>query len=37
MLRETPRPFFLHFWGVASPEKLGAGLKAALAKVATKP
>ncbi|MGH9400427.1 MAG: DUF1259 domain-containing protein [Thermoanaerobaculia bacterium] len=37
MLRETPRLFFLHFWGVASPEKLGAGLKAGLAKVATKP
>lgn len=37
MLRETPRLFFLHFWGVGSPEKIGAGLKAALAKVATKP
>jgi hypothetical protein len=37
MLRETPRLFFLHFWGVGSPETIGAGLKAALAKVATKP
>jgi hypothetical protein len=36
MLRETPRLFFLHFWGVGSPEKVGEGLKAALAKIATK-
>jgi len=36
MLRETPRLFFLHFWGVGSPEKIAAGLKAALAKVASK-
>lgn len=36
MLRETPRLFFMHFWGVGSPEKIGAGLKAALSKVATK-
>jgi hypothetical protein len=36
MLRETPRLFFLHFWGVGPPEKIAAGLKAALAKVATK-
>jgi hypothetical protein len=36
MLRETPRLFFVHFWGVGSPEKIGAGLKAALAKIATK-
>jgi Domain of Unknown Function (DUF1259) len=36
MLRETPRLFFMHFWGVGSPEKIGEGLKAALAKVATK-
>ena len=35
MLRETPRLFFLHFWGVGSPEEIGAGLKAALARVAT--
>ncbi len=37
MLRESPRLFFLHFWGVGTPEKIGGGLKAALAKVATKP
>lgn len=36
MLRETPRLFFLHFWGVGTPEKIGGGLKAALSKVATK-
>jgi hypothetical protein len=36
MLRETPRLFFMHFWGVGTPEKIGDGLKAALAKVATK-
>lgn len=36
MLRETPRLFFMHFWGVGSPEKIGEGLKAALSKVATK-
>jgi hypothetical protein len=37
MLREEPRLFFLHFWGLGSPEKIGDGLKAALAKVATRP
>ncbi len=37
MLRETPRLFFMHFWGVGTPEKVGEGLKAALAKVSTKP
>jgi uncharacterized protein DUF1259 len=36
MLRETPRLFFMHFWGVGSPENIGAGLKAALTKIATK-
>jgi len=36
MLRDTPRLFFMHFWGVDTPEKIGEGLKAALAKVATK-
>jgi hypothetical protein len=35
MLRETPRLFFMHFWGVGSPEDIGAGLKAAVAKIAT--
>jgi hypothetical protein len=37
MLRETPRLFFMHFWGVGTPEKIGEGLKAALSKVSTKP
>jgi hypothetical protein len=32
MLFESPRLFFLHFWGVDTPEKLAAGLKAALDK-----
>ena len=32
MLHETPRLFFLHFWGYDEPEKLASGLKAALAK-----
>jgi hypothetical protein len=36
MLRETPRLFFMHFWGVDTPEKIGDGLKAALSKVATR-
>ncbi|MCA1582295.1 MAG: DUF1259 domain-containing protein [Acidobacteria bacterium] len=36
MLREIPRLFFLHFWAVDAPEKIGAGIRAALAKVATK-
>ncbi|MDQ6893959.1 MAG: DUF1259 domain-containing protein [Acidobacteriota bacterium] len=36
MLKETPRLFFLHFWGVDAPEKIAAGIKAALANVATK-
>lgn len=37
MLRETPRLFFMHFWGVGTPEQVGEGLKAALGRVATKP
>jgi len=37
MLAETPRLFFMHFWGVGSPETIAGGLKAALAKVNTKP
>ncbi|HEY2739310.1 MAG TPA: DUF1259 domain-containing protein, partial [Thermoanaerobaculia bacterium] len=37
MLAETPRLFFMHFWAVGDPEKIGAGLKAALAKVSPKP
>jgi hypothetical protein len=32
MLFESPRLFFLHFWGVGQPEKLALGLKAALNK-----
>lgn len=37
MLREEPRLFFLHFWGDGPPEKVAAGLKAALAKTASRP
>jgi len=37
MLAETPRLFFMHFWAVGDPEKIGAGLKAALAKVNVRP
>ncbi|HEY3571930.1 MAG TPA: DUF1259 domain-containing protein [Thermoanaerobaculia bacterium] len=37
MLEETPRLFFMHFWGVDTPERIAGGLKAALAKVHTKP
>jgi hypothetical protein len=37
MLTETPRLFFLHFWGVGSPEEIAGALKAALSKVNTKP
>ncbi len=33
MLFESPRLFFLHFWGYDDPEKLAAGLKSALGKV----
>jgi hypothetical protein len=36
MLRESPRLFFLHFWGVDAPRKIGEALKAALAKTAAK-
>ena len=32
MLTESPRLFFLHFWGVDDPEQLAKGLKAALDK-----
>ena len=37
MLEETPRLFFMHFWGVDTPDKIASALKAALAKVNTKP
>ena len=35
MLTETPRTFFLHFWGFDKPEAIGTALKAALAHVTT--
>jgi hypothetical protein len=37
MLAETPRLFFIHFWGVGSPEQIAGGLKAALARVHSRP
>jgi len=37
MLEETPRLFFMHFWGVDTPERIAGGLKAALSRVNTKP
>jgi len=37
MLREEPRLFFLHFWGVGGPDKVAHGIRAALEKVATHP
>jgi hypothetical protein len=36
MLAETPRLFFLHFWGVGTPEQIAQGVRAALARLATK-
>jgi hypothetical protein len=36
MLTEQPRLFFMHFWGVGTPESLGAGIKAALSHIAVK-
>ncbi len=36
MLAEQPRLFFMHFWSVGSPESVGAGIKAALSRVAVK-
>ncbi|MGE5344451.1 MAG: DUF1259 domain-containing protein [Acidithiobacillales bacterium] len=36
MLTESPRLFFMHFWAVNTPEKVGEGLKAALARVHTR-
>jgi hypothetical protein len=36
MLTEQPRLFFMHFWGVGSPESIGAGIAAALKHVRTK-
>jgi Domain of Unknown Function (DUF1259) len=36
MLRETPRLFFLHFWGYDKPANLAKGIKEALEKVDAK-
>jgi hypothetical protein len=36
MLTEQPRLFFMHFWGVGSPESVGAGITAVLKHIATK-
>src|SRR5262245_48209908 len=33
MLRESPRLFFMHFWGLDDPARIGEGLKAALGHV----
>ena len=33
MLRESPRLFFMHFWGVGAPRTIAEGIRAALAKV----
>jgi hypothetical protein len=37
MLRETPRLFFMHFWGLDDPTRIAEGLKAALGKMAVAP
>lgn len=37
MLTESPRVFFLHFWGYDSPDKLARGLRAALDKTNAAP
>jgi Domain of Unknown Function (DUF1259) len=36
MLAESPRLFFMRFWAVDAPEKIGEGLKAALGKIRTR-
>jgi len=36
LLNEQPRLFFMHFWGVGSPEAVAEGIKAGLEKVRTK-
>ena len=36
MLKEEPRLFFMHFWGLGSADAVGGGIKAALSKVSTK-
>jgi hypothetical protein len=37
MLADQPRAFFMHFWGVGDPEKLGHGLRAALERTHSRP
>lgn len=37
MVHETPRIFFLHYWGVGNAEELARGFKAALDKTGRKP
>lgn len=36
MLTEQPRLFFMHFWGVGTPDSVAGGIKAALGHVAVK-
>jgi hypothetical protein len=36
MLTEQPRLFFMHFWGVGTPESIGTGIAAALKHIPTK-
>jgi Domain of Unknown Function (DUF1259) len=36
MLKEEPRLFFMHFWGLGSSDEVGGGVKAALANVSIK-
>jgi uncharacterized protein DUF1259 len=36
MLRESPRLFFLHFWGVGAPRAIAEGINAALGLVRTR-
>lgn len=33
MLRDTPRLFFMHFWGVGAPRAMAEGIRAALSRV----
>ena len=37
MLQDEPRIFFIHFWGVDDPEKLGRGLRAAIERTNSRP
>ena len=36
MIHGSPELYFMHFWTVGTPQSVGAGLKAALAQMATK-